>query len=75
MDSSSPGNYGLMDVIKALEFIQKYIDLFGGDPTQVTLAGTGSGASMASLLVLSPKSKNNNCEYEYYVAHISLSCA
>lgn len=49
-----PGNAGLMDVIAALEFVQKHIHKFGGDPNRVTLVGQSSGAAMASALGISP---------------------
>ena len=56
LDSHSPGNYGLYDLLKVLEWIQKYIINFRGDPNKVTLIGSDSGAAMISLLLLSPKS-------------------
>lgn len=49
-----PGNAGLMDVIAALEFVQKHIHKFGGDPNRVTLVGQSSGAAMVSALGISP---------------------
>lgn len=49
-----PGNAGLMDVIAALEFVQKHIHKFGGDPSRVTLVGQSSGAAMVSQLGISP---------------------
>nr|XP_039272096.1 neuroligin-4, Y-linked-like [Styela clava] len=49
----SPGNYGLWDQIKALEWIYKNIEHFGGDKTRVTLFGSGSGAASISLLMVS----------------------
>ncbi|XP_018562603.1 neuroligin-3-like [Anoplophora glabripennis] len=47
-------NYGLMDQIAALHWIQQNIALFGGDPENVTLAGHGSGAACINFLMISP---------------------
>ena len=47
-------NYGLMDQIAALHWIQQNIALFGGDPNNVTLAGHGSGAACINFLMISP---------------------
>lgn len=52
-DDNSPGNYGLLDMIQMLKFIRKYISLFGGDPSHVTLVGHGTGAGAVGLLMLS----------------------
>lgn len=54
-----PGNAALMDVILALEWVQKYIKYFGGDPNSVTLFGQVGGAAMANVLTMSPKVKKN----------------
>lgn len=47
-------NYGLMDQIAALHWIQQSIALFGGDPSNVTLIGHGSGAACINFLMISP---------------------
>ncbi|KIP10837.1 hypothetical protein PHLGIDRAFT_65050 [Phlebiopsis gigantea 11061_1 CR5-6] len=39
------GNYGLRDQRKALEWVYSFISGFGGDPTNITLFGSASGAS------------------------------
>lgn len=54
MTREIPGNAGLMDVIGALEFVQKHIVKFGGDPSRVTLVGQSAGAAMVSQLGMSP---------------------
>ncbi|KAI0027938.1 carotenoid ester lipase precursor [Vararia minispora EC-137] len=46
------GNLGLHDQRLALRWVQKYIYLFGGDPTKVTLSGGSSGAISAALQML-----------------------
>ena len=47
-------NYGLMDQIAALHWVQQNIGLFGGDPTNITLMGHGSGAACINFLMISP---------------------
>ncbi|KAG8745605.1 hypothetical protein FRC10_007496 [Ceratobasidium sp. 414] len=47
-------NLGLRDTITALQFINKVIPSFGGDATQVTVAGQSSGGQMVRALLASP---------------------
>jgi para-nitrobenzyl esterase len=48
------GNYGLLDILHALKWVQKNIVSFGGNPGNVTLAGQSAGARNALAAYLSP---------------------
>ena len=56
--NNASGNYGLMDQIAALKWVQKYISEFGGDPSNVTIAGQSAGSMSVNCLVASPLAKN-----------------
>jgi para-nitrobenzyl esterase len=48
------GNYGIMDQIAALQWVQRNIQQFGGDPARVLLGGYSAGAHDTAVLVTSP---------------------
>jgi carboxylesterase 2 len=53
-DSVATGNYGLLDQIEALRWVQSHIESFGGDPSNVTIFGQSAGGVSVSYLLMSP---------------------
>ena len=54
-DSEAPGNYGLLDQILALRWVQDHITQFGGDKDLVTISGMSAGGASVNYLLLSPQ--------------------
>ena len=53
----SSGNYGLLDQIRALRWVQENIAKFGGNPANVTIIGESAGAADVNALIASPLTK------------------
>lgn len=53
-------NNGLRDQVKALQWVQKYIADFGGDPNHVVIGGDSAGAASVSLLLTAHGGRNDN---------------
>jgi para-nitrobenzyl esterase len=54
---SASGNFGTLDIIQALKWVQRNISAFGGDPDNVTIAGESAGAMNVLSLMISPSAK------------------
>lgn len=52
------GNYATLDMIKALSWVKKNIEAFGGDPERVTIGGESAGGRNVQSLLISPLAEN-----------------
>ena len=51
------GNLGMLDIVKALEWVRDNISAFGGDPSNVTIFGQSGGGGKVSTLMAMPSAK------------------
>ena len=58
--ATDSGNFALLDSIKALQFVNKNIEAFGGDPGNVTIMGQSAGAVNVYALLTSPQMASAN---------------
>ena len=50
-------NFGTLDIIKALEWVNKNIILFGGDPSNITIFGESAGGHNVLSLLVAPQAR------------------
>jgi para-nitrobenzyl esterase len=53
----APPNRAVLDWVAALEWVQENIDVFGGDPAKVTIAGQSSGGGSCAALLAVPQAR------------------
>ncbi|MBL8951777.1 MAG: carboxylesterase/lipase family protein [Myxococcaceae bacterium] len=56
-EDDASGNYGTLDLVRALEWVRDNIAAFGGDPNAVTIFGESAGGTNVYSLLVSPKAK------------------
>ncbi|MFB0610778.1 carboxylesterase/lipase family protein [Aurantiacibacter poecillastricola] len=56
-DNGLLGNYGYMDQVEALRWVQRNIAAFGGDPHNVTIFGESAGGGSVSMMMTSPMTR------------------
>lgn len=57
LDAPNGVNYGLMDMVAALRWVQQHIGAFGGDKNRVTIKGLSAGGMAVQMLMVSPQAQ------------------
>jgi len=65
VSKENKGDYALQDIYTALHWLKNYVTNFNGDPDRITLYGTGSGAVLASLVVML-ETVNGSCSKKLF---------
>jgi hypothetical protein len=60
------GDYALQDIYTALHWLKNYVTHFNGDPDRITLYGSGTGAVLASLVVML-ETVNGSCSHWFFL--------
>ena len=72
MGGTARGNFGLMDQVAALHWIQENIREFNGDERNVTIIGYGHGAACINFLMLSPMARGMYLFMTFFLMKINL---
>jgi len=51
------GNYGMLDMVAALQWVQRNVGAFGGDPKNVTIFGESAGGTAVCMLMVVPQAQ------------------
>lgn len=57
-NEDASGNYGTLDLVQAMKWVQENISAYGGDPSNVTIFGESAGGTNIYSLLLSPHAEN-----------------
>lgn len=57
-DDNSPGNYGILDMVAAIQWVYNNVEFFNGDRKSITLFGPGAGAQAAGILMVAPQTRD-----------------
>lgn len=56
-DTEPAGNYGVMDMIEALRWLQRHVAAFGGDAQRITIFGESAGGLAVGQLMVAPAAR------------------